>query len=140
MEGNRRFRIHRHDGVQDPPTSLSPARYSNNKPSRPPNFRTVECKYWAKGSCDKGDLCTYKHSNSSYASVTRSGTSATTRSANNPRHANMESTANLSPKQSQRPQRICEHFMTKGTCKYGDDCKFTHVKSTNEDGVAIEIE
>ena len=140
MEGNCRFRIHRHDGAQDPPTSLSPARYSNNKPSRPPNFRTVECKYWAKGSCDKGDLCTYKHSNSSYASVTRSGTSATTRSADNTYQANRESTTNRPPKLSPQPQRICEHFMAKGTCKFGDDCKFTHLKPINEDGVTIQIE
>lgn len=30
--------------------------------------------------------------------------------------------------------------MAKGTCKFGDDCKFTHVKPVIEDGVAIQIE
>ena len=51
-----------------------------------------------------------------------------------------EPTANLPPKQSPQPQRVCEHFMAKGTCKFGDNCKFTHVKPVNEDGVAIQIE
>ena len=140
MEGKYRLRTHQLDGAGDPPPSLVPTKYSNNRTSRPSNFRTLECKYWAKGSCDKGDSCTYRHSKSSYASVTRSGTSVATGSANNALQDNMEPTASLPPKQSPQSQRVCEHFMAKGTCRFGDNCKFTHAKPVNKDGVAIQIE
>jgi hypothetical protein len=115
MERNRRNQTHRQG---NPPTS------SNHNPSRPPNFRTQECKYWAKGSCYKGDSCTYKHSDSNHTSITCSGTLA----ANNMRPANRQL------------QQVCVHFMGKGTCKFGDDCKFTHIKPVNKGGETKQIE
>jgi Zinc finger C-x8-C-x5-C-x3-H type (and similar)/RNA-binding, Nab2-type zinc finger len=129
MEKNRSIQTHQQG---NPPTSHSP---SNHNPSRPPNFRTRECKYWTKGSCDKGDSCTYKHPDYSYASVTRSGTSA----ANNRRPANREPKTNFPPTLSPQLQQVCVHFIMKGFCKFGDDCKFTHVNPGNEDGEAKQI-
>src|SRR5205809_4175271 len=123
MAGNHRLKTD--EGIGDPPTFQS-----NSKPFRSPKFRTIECKNYGKGSCDKGDLCTFKHSNSTYASITR-GTAAASPSC---------PSTNLHPKQSSQIQRICEHFMAKGTCKYGDYCKFSHVKPVNEDGVAVQKE
>jgi hypothetical protein len=100
---------------------------------RPSNFRTVECKNFAKGSCAKGDNCTYKHS--SYATVAAAGTSTS------PNHVN-SATGRRSIKESSpsSSQRLCDYFLQHGRCGYGDRCKFSHILVHDEHGEEIKRE
>ena len=40
--------------------------------------------------------------------------------------------------QSQQPKRICEYFMAKGVCKYGEQCRFSHIKPTEEGSTSTD--
>lgn len=73
-----------------------------------PKRRTDFCKHWAKGRCDKGDACTFKHN--TYASSLNVSTS--------------------SSKSTSKPQGMCQHFVATRRCKFGDSCKFSHDLST----------
>jgi len=85
--------------------------------------------YWAKGLCRKGGSCTFNHSDSTYASVTRVGQSATSGTTEETREQARDL---LSQRHSQQAKRVCEHYFAKGTCKFGQNCKFSHDASTQQ--------
>lgn len=86
-------------------------------------FRTVECTNWKKRACRKGDKCTFKHTGSTYASVTRDRPVSTV----HPVHHNSQTLepAELQPRPA-RNGRVCEHYLVKGWCKFGENCRFSH--------------
>ena len=102
----------RNDAGQRSPASTVPPTSSSNKP---PYVRSTDCRYWAKGSCRKGDACNHRHP--SHASVSTSGSTSTEQGS--------KPSASRSALGSQ-PPRPCGHFLLHGTCKFGDHCKFSH--------------
>ena len=95
---------------------------STSSSNRCPQFRTADCKYWAKGSCRKGDACTYRHT--SYASVATLGALGSTSRGNVTEEGGKRSGSR--PSLVSAPPRPCGHFLVTGTCKFGDSCKFSH--------------
>jgi Zinc finger C-x8-C-x5-C-x3-H type (and similar) len=54
-------------------------------------------------------------------------------------NANRPTRESLLPKHP-RPQRICEYFMAEGTCRYGNNCKYSHVKPDNDSGGEVHTD
>lgn len=73
------------------------------------------CKYFAKGKCNKGEKCAYRHVNPQKNVV-----------------SNKNSRSIVPELRKSQPVRklstICRYF-SNGNCKYGNSCKYLHVKN-----------
>jgi len=81
------------------------------------NFRTVECLYWQKGRCPKGNQCTFKHSGTTHRAVPRNAPA-------NAVDRTLDPTV-VQPHPAHK-RRVCEHYLAKVWCKFGENCKFSH--------------
>src|ERR1700737_1710224 len=127
-----RSRTHRGRRSTDSPSSPSsnPFQFPSTHPR---NSRTIDCKYWSKGSCNKGNACTFRHSSDAISS---SGSMSAS-----PAHwgrTQRQSGRQHTTTDSESPQRLCEYYAATGTCKFGDGCKFSHATPVTDNGGSVQ--
>lgn len=124
--------------VRDTNRGLPRPRDFQNDPNRNrgSNFRTLPCKHWQKGSCKKGDKCTYLHLNGSSAEDWR--TTQNPPAASSGPIAHGTNNPHRSPEPEKSPTRACTMFITKRRCNYGDSCKFSHDPDFKPDPLQVE--
>ncbi|CAJ1332151.1 unnamed protein product [Effrenium voratum] len=72
--------------------------------------KTRLCTFHERGKCSKGRLCTFAHS-----------------------VEELQGTPAAQPLGSHgRSVQVCHHFQTQRRCKYGSECKFSHVRGSND--------
>ena len=67
-------------------------------------------------------------------------TSRAVRPGNNLRQATRQHTTTRSGSMLPLPQRVCEYFIAKGTCRFGNACRFSHAMPVDERGGTTQLE
>lgn len=76
-------------------------------------LRTIECKFFRRGRCPRGDACTFKHTPSS---------------RKRERSPSAETGTHTAGQKGKHPSQVPCKYFNKGNCRNGDACLFRHTR------------
>eukprot|EP00742_Colponemidia_sp_Colp-10_P000597 GILJ01000653.1.p1 GENE.GILJ01000653.1~~GILJ01000653.1.p1 ORF type:complete len:293 (-),score=23.12 GILJ01000653.1:327-1205(-) len=93
--------------------------------SNPAKFKTVFCRHYRAGYCERGDTCNFAHQDQELRASPRRNSAGEVRTMRSPHRAMMYTM--LPPGQSHPNYKTVKcKFFEQGTCKFGAKCSFAH--------------
>ncbi|CAO3590310.1 unnamed protein product [Absidia cylindrospora] len=121
-QNHQRNRSGQHQGPSNQQKQHISSLNSNNNKKTPtgPFIPTITCRYYARGNCEQGDNCTFKHDGKQNLTLCKFYKSG---SCENGAECSFSHDLELEP---------CRFFFVRGSCDAGEHCPFSHAPLTDD--------